>query len=257
MLINLQVVTVFFLIMTRFVGLMITAPVFSRKELSLLPKVMFLFWTSGLFIFLVPVSQNVPDNALAFGFAFMSELLIGALIGFVTDLLVSGMEFAGSLMDTQAGLSVASLLDPSSGRSMSLLSLLLKWTATMMFLAIDGHHLVLSALMQSFNLLPVGQIPNFSAGMLYVARLGTYIFALAVQLSAPILLVVFMVDFGFGMLNKVAEQINVFQMGFQIKPIVSVLVFLAIAPGLVSQIYTIMEHISEHLLRLFFYLGAT
>ncbi len=92
--------------------------------------------------------------------------------------------------------------------------------------------------------------------MLYVAQLGTYIFGLAVQLSMPILLVVFMVDFGFGMLNKVAEQINVFQMGFQIKPIVSVLVFLAIAPGLVSQIYGIMEVIADHLLRVFFYLGT-
>lgn len=256
MLINLQLITVFFLIMTRLVGLFLTAPVLSRKELPMLPKAMLLFWMSGLFIFLVPVTQTVPDNVLTFGFAFISELLIGAIIGFVTDLLVSGMEFAGSLMDTQAGLSVASLLDPSSGRTMSLLSLLLKWTGTMMFLAIDGHHFVLSALVQSFTLLPVGEIPNFGRGMLYLAQLGTYIFGLAVQLASPILLVVFMVDFGFGMLNKVAEQINVFQMGFQIKPIVSLLVFLAVAPGLVGQIYTIMESISEHLMRVFFYLSV-
>ncbi len=257
MIISNSVITVFLLILTRMLGVFLTSPVFSRKEFFVLGKVALAFWSSALLIYVVPAPIHPPDTGLLFITAFICEFLVGVMIGFTTDLLIVGIEFAGSLMDTQAGLSVAAMLDPSSGRSLSLLSLMLKWTATMLFLVIDGHHLVLSALMESYRLLPIGSPINFSQGAFYLASMGTYIFYLGVQLSAPIMLVVFMIDFGFGMLNKVAEQVNVFQLGFQIKPSVSLLVFLATAPSLVGGIYKILETMSEHLLKLFFYLSVT
>ncbi len=237
--------------MTRMLGVILTAPVFSRREVFAMSKIMIAFWTSSLLIFVVPVSRELPTTSIQFLFTLVTEITIGAMIGFVLDLFVTGIEFAGSLMDTQAGLSVASLLDPSSGRNITLMSLLLKWVAFMMFLAIDGHHLVLSAVVQSFKIIPVGGQANLAAGAYEVLKLGSYILYLGVQLSAPILLVVFLIDFGFGMLNKVAEQVNVFQLGFQIKPSISLLVFLAIAPSIVGSIYKILDFITAHLLQLF------
>lgn len=178
------------------------------------------------------------------------------MIGFVMDLFVIAVEFAGSLMDTQAGLSVSAILDPSTGRSLPLLSLLLKWSATMIFLAIDGHHLVLTSLYESYRLLPVGSPIDFSRGMLYLVSTTTDLFAIGVQLAAPIMLIVFMIDFGFGMLNKVAEQVNVFQLGFQIKPIVSLTIFLLTVPGLVNSVYRIVTTLSHHLMLLLYYLSG-
>ncbi|NBV84163.1 hypothetical protein EBR57_08610 [bacterium] len=70
------------------------------------------------------------------------------------------------------------------------------------------------------------------------------------------MLVVFMIDFGFGMLNKVAEQVNVFQLGFQIKPIVSLTVFLATVPGVMSAVYRIMDLLTGRLMKLLFYLAV-
>jgi len=85
---------------------------------------------------------------------------------------------------------------------------------------------------------------------------GADIFMIGVQISAPIMLVVFMIDFGFGMLNKVAEQVNVFQLGFQIKPIVSLTVFLATVPGVMSAVYRIMDLLTGRLMKLLFYLAV-
>ncbi len=252
-----QVITVFLLIMTRMIGVLLTAPVFSRREFFPLGKIALAFWTSSLLIYIVPAPVVPPDTGLAFTMMFITEILIGVMIGFVTDLLIVGIEFAGSIMDTQAGLSVAAVLDPSSGRSLSLLSLLLKWTATMLFLIIDGHHLILSAVVESYRLLPIGGMANFSQGAHYIVTTGTSIFLIGVQLSAPIMLVVFMIDFGFGMLNKVAEQVNVFQLGFQVKPIISLFVFLTTAPMLVGAIYRILEMVMDHVLRLLYILSVT
>lgn len=241
----------FFLVFARLVGMFLTAPVFNQKDIFLLAKVILLFWISVVLIHHVPMTKSPPTSAFTFVLAAIVEVLIGVLIGFTADILVAGIELAGSLMDTQAGLSVASLLDPSSGRTITLMSLLLKRTAFILFLIIDGHHLVLSAIVQSFKLLPVGAPVNLALGAMEVLKSGTYIFFLAVQLSAPILLVVFMIDFGFGVLNRVAEQINVFQLGFQVKPTISLIIFMATAPGIVHSVIRIMEFITEKLLKVF------
>jgi len=205
-----------------------------------------------LFLFLVPLSTHMPQTTEAYVLALILEVVVGALMGFITDLLITGIEMAGSLMDTQAGLSVASLLDPSTGRQITVFSYMLKWLSIMIFFVMDGHHIILSALYQSFMVLPVAAPIKFDQGALFVVRLGSYLFYLAVQLAAPILLVVFLVDFGFGMLNKVAEQVNVFQLGFQLKPSVSLIIFLAVVPGLNSSILRVLKQVTEYIINLFY-----
>ena len=66
----------------------------------------------------------------------------------------------------------------------------------------------------------------------------------------------FLVDFGFGMLSRVAPQVNVFQLGFQLKPLISVFIFLTIAPGMVDLIYFLLERVSGELVRTLFLLRA-
>ena len=254
MIITLPQLLVFFLIMARIIGLILTAPILSDKRIFTMGKIAIVIWLSGLIVFVVPLPMKLPDTGIVYALALITEAFIGALIGFTTDLLITGIEFAGSLIDTQAGLSVANLLDPSTGRQVTLFSSMLKWVSFLIFFAINGHHLVLTALFESFNILPIAAPINIAEGCHYLVSLGTYIFFLGVQLAAPILLVVFLVDFGFGMLNKVAEQVNVFQLGFQIKPTVSLLIFFAILPGLTDSIFRILEGVTERLLTLFYYL---
>ena len=86
----------------------------------------------------------------------------------------------------------------------------------------------------------------------YIANLGTDLFGLALQLSVPILLIVFLVDFSFGMLSRVAPQVNVFQLGFQLKPTISLIIFLAIAPGMIQSIFIMLEDLTEHTIRVLY-----
>jgi flagellar biosynthetic protein FliR len=257
MIITYTQILVFFLIVMRMGGLLLYAPIFANKNLFSLSKIPLIFWIPMLFLFSVPLSPNLPDTAITYIFACLLEVIIGALMGFTTDLMVTGIEMAGSLMDTQAGLSVAALLDPSTGRQITLFAHMLKWISIMLFFIMDGHHIVLSAIYQSFKVLPVGAPFNLQEGAMFVVKQGSYLFYLAVQLASPILLVVFLIDFGFGMLNKVAEQVNVFQLGFQIKPSVSLIVFLAIVPGLNSSILRVMKQITDFIINLFFAFQVT
>ena len=213
-------------------------------------KIAITLWTTGLIIFSIPLSPTIANTPITFAISLIIEFLVGVAIGFTADLLVTGIELGGTLMDTQAGLSVASILDPTTGRNSALFETFLKRVAILLFLIIDGHHMVLAAINKSYYLLPVGAPINFIQGARYLLTFGTDIFKTAIHLSAPILLVIFLVDFAFGMLNKVAEQINVFQLGFQIKPTVALIVFLAITPGIINSIITLMENAMSHLITL-------
>ncbi|MCP4049602.1 MAG: flagellar biosynthetic protein FliR [bacterium] len=259
MILQLTQVLVYVLILARLVGLILYAPIYSDRRIFTMGRIAVIIWISGLIMFVVPLPDAMPESNIAYVLALAAEILVGALIGFTTDLMISAIEFGGALMDTQAGLSVANLLDPANGQQRTLFALMLKWTSIMIFLTVNGHHMVMTVIMESFAVLPLGApvaMVKLSEGCLFLAKIGYYVFSLGVKLAAPIILVVFLIDFGFGMLNKVAEQVNIFQLGFQIKPTVSLIIFLAIVPGMTDSIFRVMEQITEHILRLFHSLQA-
>ena len=222
MLITAEQLITFSLIFSRMIAMILMAPGFSGKDIFSMGKVVFVFWLSALLIFYIPLPLQFPNTPLLIFFALIIEILIGTLLGFIAQLIVTGMEFAGSLMDTQAGLSVASMLDPSSGQTTTIISKVVRQLGLLVFLIINGHHVIFGTLIQSFSAVPIGSVFDLSRAAQSAIKSGVYIFEIAVQLAAPILLVVFLVDFGFGMLSRVAPQVNVFEMGFKIKPLVSI-----------------------------------
>ena len=249
MIITFYQLSVFFLIFARFVGMIVIAPFFTMKSLFPLGKVALTFWVSVLVMFVIPLPQSLPTNMMIYMLSILVELGVGLIIGYTANLIMTSIEFGGMLMDTQAGLSSASVLDPTSGKNAALLELLMKYLSVILFLLMNGHHMVLSAVFESFSIIPIGQPVDFTAGSRYIVTLGTDLFMIGLKLASPIILVIFLVDFSFGILNKVAEQINVFQLGFQIKPIVSTLIFLGIAPGLGILILGIVEEVMSYIVK--------
>lgn len=252
MIITQDQIIVFFLIFSRVIAVLLLTPGFSGKEIFSSGKVSLIFWFTLLLIFVVPLPINLPGSPILFFFSIIIEFVIGAMIGFVTQLLIVGIEFGGSLMDTQAGLSVASLLDPSTGQTTSILSRLVRLISVLVFFLINGHHVVLGSIVQSFRAIPITSKLNIFEASRYIVSISVDIFTVALQIAAPILLVVFLIDFGFGLLSRVAPQVNVFQLGFQVKPIISLMVMLTFIPGMVELVYTFLEKSAGDLLRVLF-----
>ena len=180
MIITYSQVVIFFLILSRFIGVFLLAPIFSNKQFMVAAKFALVFWASGLLIFSVPLPPAIPSYGVPLFLALISELLIGVCIGFITDVLIVGIEMSGALMDTQAGLSVASLLDPSTGRNAALFEIGLRWISIIIFLVIDGHHMILSVLHYSLKLIPPGMPFSFVSGVQYLFSFGADIFFIGV-----------------------------------------------------------------------------
>tara|TARA_A100001011_G_scaffold181106_1_gene190014 strand:- start:508 stop:1278 length:771 start_codon:yes stop_codon:yes gene_type:complete len=240
---------VFFLIFIRLLTMIRLMPIFSNNDILAMYKVFFAVWVSILMIFYVPLPLQFPQTGFALVFIMLNEMLIGAILAFVAQIFIYGIEFAGSLMDTQAGISVAQTLDPASGQNTTLIYKILRQVSIIVLMLINGHHVFLGILLTSFITVPVGTPFDLSKAALFATELGGTVFEVALQFSAPILLVVFMVDFGFGMLSRVAPQVNVFQLGFQIKPSISLFVLLSIIPVFLGLLTFLLEKVSEDMLR--------
>jgi flagellar biosynthetic protein FliR len=138
------------------------------------------------------------------------EMLIGLALSMSVRVLVAGAEFAGHLSGFQIGFGYASLVDPQSGARNAALAALYANMVLMVFLAIDGHHQLLQALVASYAAMPVGATAWASTGDLapLVARtLGT-VFVLGLRIAAPVVLVLFVVEVALGLLSRVAPQLN-------------------------------------------------
>ena len=202
--------------------------------------------------FVTPIHHSLPDNIFALILALAFEVAIGFVIGFICNIIFVAVQSAGEVMDLQMGLSVATALDPVFGAVISVIGRLAFFTAIIVFITANGHHLIFSALNQSFTVLPAGKLANFTSPHLamQIIELGSALWITAIKLAAPAILLVFISDFTFGIVSRVAPQVNVFMLGFQVKPSLGLLGILLSLPFIVKYINKLIGVMMEHLVLL-------
>ncbi len=250
MVIGFPQVELYLLIAARLAGLFIDGPVFSAKSIPAMAKISLVLWLAAVLWFVVPI-RSLPDSMPAFILALAVEVLIGYTIGFVASLVLQSAQAAGDILDMQMGLSVANVLSPTTGAMSSLMGTFLFLVAMVVFLLVDGHHMVLSALHQSFTAIPVVSTVDFSKPNLLMAIVDMlkFFWISTIQLCAPMLLVIFLMDFAFGIVSRVAPQVNVFMLGFQVKPSLGLFGLALITPLLLSHMINLVGQVSGQLAR--------
>jgi flagellar biosynthesis protein FliR len=181
----------------------------------------------------------------------IGQFLIGVIIGFIINIIFLAFQAAGEIIDMQMGLSVAQALDPVFGAVISIIGRLTFNVALIIFLVVNGHHMILSALHQSFTIVPVGALPNLLNPSItgQVIDLGRMLWLTAFQLAGPAILMIFLLDFSFGIVSRVAPQVNVFMLGFQIKPSLGLIAILFTLPFWVKIISKTMETMGGEVIR--------
>ncbi len=242
---------VFFFLLARIAGIFIAAPIFSSRSFVAPAKIAFCVWLSLLLWFVTPVTSNLPNSLAGFVVVLAAEVAFGYAIGFIANILFTALQSAGELIDAQMGLSVASALDPSIGQVISIIGRLVMFVSLIVFLELDGHHLLLAAFHQSFTALPAGQVADFTHYNMVAqfAGLGAALWLTAVKLAVPAILLIFLADFTFGIVSRVAPQVNVFMLGFQIKPLLGLFAISLTLPFLVRYINNMLGTMGAEILK--------
>lgn len=252
MIITIAQLETFLFILARIAGVFIQAPLFSSRSFPAPAKTAFAVWLAIILWFVTPVSPALPTGIFSFLLVLAAEVALGFIIGFICNIIFIAVQSAGEIIDLQMGLSVATALDPIFGAVISVIGRLTFFIALIVFITLDGHHLILSAFHQSFNVLPAGKAANFAAPGLatQMLNLGGMLWMTAIKLAAPTILLIFLSDFTFGIVSRVAPQVNVFMLGFQVKPLLGLFGILMTMPFLVKYVNKLVEIMGEQLVQL-------
>lgn len=204
----------FFLIFARLVSALSLAPFMGGQALPSQAKVGISVITSVLlYPSLARISGPLPDSAIFYFALLGKELVVGMMIGFISQMIFFGVQIAGIVIDTQRGLNQVSYLAPQLPGNVSALGLFQIQASIVIFLSFGGHLMFLRSITQSFLAIPPVQMPHLTSGWLPLANEFSRISASAIlvgtQLCAPVVLTILLVDVAFGSIQKVASSIHI------------------------------------------------
>jgi flagellar biosynthetic protein FliR len=200
---------------TRVLGLLATAPVISGPQFPARGKIALALFVT---IVIAPTLPALPqiDPASWGGLALLArELAIGLVIGFMMRLVFVAVEMAAEIMGMQMGLGFAQFYDIQTAAPVPVLGRFFGLAATLTFLAIDGHLLLLSVLVETFTTMPVGGGMQASFWHTVSAMGGFFIYA-ALSLALPVIAALLVTNLALGVLSRAAPQINIFAVGFPV-----------------------------------------
>ena len=207
-------IAAFFWPFFRILALVATAPFFGARGIPAATKIGFAFLLTILVAPLVGPLPQVPPASGQGLFIVVQQLMIGFAMGLAIRVVFSAIEMAGHIMGLQMGLGFATFFDPQNSAQVPVMGQFLGIVAMLLFLAINGHLLVITALVESFQVLPIGLHPLASEGWRTLALWGGEIFRGGVMIALPVIAVLMMVNVALAILTRAAPQLNIFAVGF-------------------------------------------
>lgn len=202
--------------LTRILGLISISPPFGSASVPMLVKI--LLGTAIGFTLSpnVPIPVGIDPMSMEGLLILLQQLLIGLSMGFAVRIVFAAVEMAGEMTSMGMGLGFAVFFDPQSQGRSSVLNQFYALVATMIFLSMNGHLIVLAILADSFNTLPITTEPITAAGFYKLAQWGGNVFSIGLQLSLPVVTALLITNFTLGILTRAAPQLNLFGIGFTI-----------------------------------------
>ncbi|KAJ49925.1 flagellar biosynthetic protein FliR/FlhB [Clostridium tetanomorphum] len=244
--INVAFFTALILVFLRLIAFYTVTPVFFPKGTPVLLKVGFTLILAYIIIPGIGYNSVVNINNIApFIQACVSEVTTGLTLGFITELCFMSAKFAGNLMDLQVGFSMMSMFDPNSNSNATLLERLLYWVSLILFFIVDGHHMLILQLINSFKVVNIGRfiLGQDTAGMVVTAFIE--FFSIGLKIAIPIVLIIIITDLTLGLVARTVPQLNVMILGLPIKILVGLSSFLFALPIFINIIAHAFSELPE------------
>jgi flagellar biosynthetic protein FliR len=199
----------------RVVGFVMVAPIFGAAVVPGRTKVIVALALGILLAPIVPQPPPIEIFSAPFFLTIANQILFGAAIGFVVQLIFDALVLGGQTIAMTMGLGLATLIDAQRGASVPVVSQFMLIFGILVFLSIDGHLALVAALAESFRWAPVGT--DFSAASGWqVAHWAGYMFSAGVLIALPAIVALVIVNFGLGVVSRAAPTLNLFAIGFPI-----------------------------------------
>lgn len=219
----------------RIGALFVTLPIFSSHSVPVRLRLILALALTFLVLPLLPPAPSVglfSYQGLMIG---VQQVFIGLLAGFVLQLVFAAIIFGGQSIAYSMGLGFAALVDPQTGVQVPVISQFYLILATLVFLALDGHLLLIKMLTDSFQTIPIALDGIGKAGLWALIAWSGRLFAGGVLLALPVMVTLLLVNIGFGVATRAAPQLNIFSVGFPVTLLLGLLLIWITLPPVIDQ----------------------
>lgn len=200
----------------RVLALFSSAPLLSQKNVPVRVRVGLAFLITISAQASLPAMPVIPlDSPLLYAVV-LQQVLIGITLGFSARIVFAAIEFAGELVGLQMGLNFAGFFDPMSGAEGNAVGRFFGIIVGWLFIIINGHLLMIAAMVQSFQAFPVTAEPFSFLHVLQPQLWGTEVFKLGLWIALPMITMLLFVNLVMGVISRIAQQMNIFAVGFPI-----------------------------------------
>lgn len=238
-----QILT-FALVLLRMIAFIVAAAIFSSSNISTPLKILFSIVVSLVMFKTIATNQvliRVHENESFLILMSFREVMIGLLIGMLTRFFFFTLSMAGEMVSVTMGLGQAQIFNPMMGSMGNALEQFYVITGTLIYLALNGHHYLLEALIQSFQTSPLAMLDlNVAAFSEVVMKIQQY-FIFGIKIAAPILVSMMIVQIGMALLSRAVPQINVLMTSASITALLGMLIIFISLPLLVMQMTGLMN----------------
>ncbi len=210
---------------TRIAAMVVIAPIFGAKMIPVRGRLILALLLTVVVAPLLPEVPAINPLSVESVYITLQQMLIGLVLGFSLQLVFAAIVLAGQLMAMGMGLGFASMVDPQNGVQVPVIGQYYAVTATLVFLALNGHLMLIQMVVDSFQFFQIGTNALTRESLNTIAHWGSRLFADALMVALPVVTSVLLANLIFGVVSRAAPQLNVFGVGF---PAVMTLGFIAL-----------------------------
>jgi flagellar biosynthetic protein FliR len=226
----------FALVFLRILAFVVTWPIFGTATVPVPVKVLLALVMSIVLFPVITFTQidliKIDDQII---FLAIRELCIGLALGYLMRLFFFTVSIAGEIISVTMGLASAQLYNPAMGSQGNVVEQFQLMLASLFFLGMNGHHVFIGGLAESFHIVPVADIGLKTAAFAGIAPMIQDVFLMGLKMSAPVLIAVFLTNIAMGIVGRAVPQINVLVTGMPVTIMISFGVLIITTPLFVGE----------------------
>jgi len=185
------------------------------------------------------------DTPMAF-LTILQQVIIGVSMGFAVRIVFAAIEFAGEIVGLQMGMNFAGFFDPATGGQTTAVSRFFGVAVSWLFIVINGHLLLIAAVVQSFQAFPVSAEPFAFLRAIQPQLWGAELFRVGLWIALPMVGIMLFTNLVLGVISRVAQQMNIFSIGFPITMAVGLVGVLMTLPMMQAPFTMALEQMISH-----------
>lgn len=214
----------FLLILVRITGFIYTAPFFSLKNMPTNVKTGLSIFLAVIMFYSIPTDSPEYMGVIGYALLVAKEAILGLIMGFFANIAYYIVSFSGTILDMEIGFSMVNELDPITMIQTTITSNLYGYLVMLMMMITNLHHYFLRAIIDSFQVIKVGEVVLNPGIYKLMMTFVTDYFVIGFRIVLPIFASILIVNTILAILAKVAPHMNMFVIGMQLKLIIGLFV---------------------------------